>query len=119
MPNGEQLMVFKSIMVPLSSGLSSPSEVAVQKDIGMVHRYGQKWQQTDHPSPKLSVHHFRCPYIIYAHCSMQLFILECWTPKMKAICFFEKLATTYQLTWSNIPEYSNLQAKICSNQYNL
>lgn len=47
MPNGEQLMVFKSIMVPLSSGLSSPSEVAVQKDMGMVHRYGQKWQQTN------------------------------------------------------------------------
>jgi len=71
MPNGEELMVFKSIMVPLSSGLSSPSEVAVQKDMGMVHRYGQKWQQTnrsgqlpsDHPSHKLSVHHFCCPYL--------------------------------------------------------
>jgi len=47
MPNGEQLVVFKSIMVPLSSGLSSLSEVAVQKDMGMVHRYGQKWQQTN------------------------------------------------------------------------
>lgn len=42
---------------------------------------------------------------------MLLVILECWTPKLKAICFFEILATTYQLTWSNIPEDSNLQAK--------
>jgi hypothetical protein len=47
MPKGEQLMVFKSIMVSLSSGLSSPSEVAVQTDIGMMHGYGQKWQQTN------------------------------------------------------------------------
>lgn len=42
---------------------------------------------------------------------MQLVILECWTPKMKAIRFFEILATTYQLTWSNIPEDSIFRQK--------
>lgn len=40
-------MVFKSIMVPSSSGLSSLSQVAAQKDMGTVHRYGQKLRQTN------------------------------------------------------------------------
>lgn len=118
----------RSIMVPLSSGLSNPSEVAVQKDMGMVHRYGKKWYKpigvfnwlADHPSPKLSNHHFCCPYLYNIctsfHAASHLGMLD---PKNEGNMFLWNTGNYWPIGRSNIPEDFNLQAKICSNQYNL